>query len=232
MRARRRRGVPLAGRARRNVTGAPPGGAGRTADAIDRLRPGDVVAVRRGGGRAVVLKPRERPGGRPPDDARDQPRDLPPRVPATSDAPPGRPPTSISPSRSRRGTRRSAGPPPRPCASPGCAIRPSATPRTPARPPRRCAAIPVASCPRLAKHLKASAAAERLGRETERPRRRGAGRSREPRPAVRPGAAGARSLGLRRRAGRSPRPARSSPASTPSPTSCRRGTAEPGCSTV
>jgi hypothetical protein len=42
-----------------------PGQGRRTADALDRLRPGDVVTTRRGGGRAVVLKHESgRSGGR------------------------------------------------------------------------------------------------------------------------------------------------------------------------
>ena len=63
LRARRRRGVPGAAGGARRRPARTRGAAARSLDAIDTLRPGDVLAVRRGGGRAVVLKHEGSRGG-------------------------------------------------------------------------------------------------------------------------------------------------------------------------
>jgi ATP-dependent RNA helicase HelY len=143
----------------------------RTADAIDRLRPGDVIATRRGG-RAVVLKHESgRSGGRVmvlgpnraifrlgPADFREAPR-----ARAHVDLPKPFAPRNVTFRRAAAESLRKVrlgDPEPEPDDG-GASAAETAL-----------ATHPVGACPRLGVHLKAAAAAERLGRDTERLRRR------------------------------------------------------------
>ncbi len=148
-----------------------------TTEALDRLRPGDVVATRRGGGRAVVLKHESgRGGGRlmmlgtnrevfrlGPGDFR-----RPPVALAHLDLPKPFAPRSLPFRRAvaedlRRVTLRDPD---------------EVAPTTDADDlERRLAEHPVAGCPRLTLHVEAAAVAERLDRDVTRLRRRVRSRS-------------------------------------------------------
>ncbi len=142
--------------------------------AMDRLRPGDVVATRRGGGRAVVLKHESgRSGGRlmvlgtNREVFRLGPRDFasPPRSLAHIPLPKPFAPRAVTFRRAAAEALRHATLHEPDLAAPGPKQEP-----TPAD-------HPVAGCPQLKVHLKAAVAVERLTRETERLRRRVRGRS-------------------------------------------------------
>ncbi len=144
------------------------------AAAIDRLRPGDVVATRRGGGRAVVLKHESgRSGGRlmmlgtNREVFRLGPRDFtnPPRSLAHIPLPKPFAPRAVTFRRAAAEALRHA------------TLREPEPERSGAGPARALGEHPVADCPELAGHLKAAAAVERLTRETERLRRRVRSRS-------------------------------------------------------
>ena len=148
----------------------------RTADALDRLRPGDVITTRRGGGRAVVLKHESgRSGGRlmvlgtNREIFRLGPGDFlePPVARAHFELPKPFAPRNVTFKRAcaeaLRGARvrdvdvvGDAG-----TVDAGAAAREA-----------ELAAHPVAGCPRLGMHLKAAAAVDRLTKDTDRLRRR------------------------------------------------------------
>ncbi len=148
----------------------------RTADALDRLRPGDVITTRRGGGRAVVLKHESgRSGGRlmvlgtNREIFRLGPGDFlePPVARAHFELPKPFAPRNLTFKRAcaeaLRGARvrdvdvvGDAG-----TVDAGAAAREA-----------ELAAHPVAGCPRLGMHLKAAAAVDRLTKDTDRLRRR------------------------------------------------------------
>ncbi|MGZ6932008.1 MAG: DEAD/DEAH box helicase [Acidimicrobiia bacterium] len=164
----------VADRARRD-----PGRGQATADALDRLRPGDVLKTRRGGGRAVVLKHESgRSGGRltmlgtnreifrlGPGDFR-----APPRPMAHIDLPKPFAPRSLTFRRAAASALRAAE-----VRDVATAVDPAAGELAAAE--AALAAHPVAACPRLDRHLDAGRAAERLARDVARLQRRVRGRS-------------------------------------------------------
>jgi ATP-dependent RNA helicase HelY len=149
----------------------------RRADALDRLRPGDVIATRRGGGRAVVLKHESgRSGGRlmvlgtnreifrlGPADFLDAPV-----ARAHFELPKPFAPRNLTFKRAAAETLRKVR---LHDAAPGGDTAAADT----ADATR--AAHPVAGCPRLGIHLKAAAAVEKLTKDTDRLRRRVQSRS-------------------------------------------------------
>jgi ATP-dependent RNA helicase HelY len=154
-----------------------PGRVRKVHDAIDALRPGDVLAVKRGGGRAVVLK---HEGGRNGSRvlALGSSRDVFRLGPADFDGPP-RPIANIElpkPYAPRSSAYRKG------VVSAMRAIRSNAPRNGPdngdgaeqerEEQDRRIAEHPVASCPQLSVHLKAAGAAERLERDVARAERR------------------------------------------------------------
>ena len=143
----------------------------RIADALDALRPGDIITTRRGGGRAVVLKHESgRTGGRlmllgtnreifrfGPGDFRQPPE----RV-GHFDLPKPFAPRSVPFRRAAAEALRAAKlADPTPTGEDAVAVREQAL-----------AEHPVRACPQLALHLKAAALAERLDKETSRLRGR------------------------------------------------------------
>jgi ATP-dependent RNA helicase HelY len=151
-----------------------PGRGRRVSDAIDALRPGDVLALRRGGGRAVVLKHEGGRGGARVlalAASREVLRlgsgdfDRPPRPIANIELPVPYAPRSSAYRKDLVATMR--------------AIRPVGDGDEDGEHERRedqleaaLAAHPVADCPQLAVHLRAATAAERLERDVARLERR------------------------------------------------------------
>ncbi|MBK5289165.1 MAG: DEAD/DEAH box helicase, partial [Acidimicrobiia bacterium] len=146
------------------------------ADALDALRPGDVVATRRGGGRAVVLKHESgRSGGRlmmlgtnreifrlGPGDFR-----APPTALAHMPLPKPFAPRSVPFRRAAADALRAV----------DLATATDPAEGADAAAERELAEHPVGGCPRLAQHLKAAAGRERLTKDATRLRRRVRGRS-------------------------------------------------------
>ncbi len=146
------------------------------ADALDALRPGDVVATRRGGGRAVVLKHESgRSGGRlmvlgtnreifrlGPGDFR-----TPPTALAHLQLPKPFAPRSVPFRRATAEALRAL----------DLATPPDAEDSAETAAERALTDHAVAGCPRLAKHLKAAASLDRLAKDAARMRRRVRGRS-------------------------------------------------------
>ncbi len=146
------------------------------ADALDALRPGDVIATRRGGGRAVVLKHESgRSGGRlmmlgtnreifrlGPNDFRTPPTAL-AHTPLPKPFAPRSVPFRRAAAEALRAVDIRTGP------------DRSTNPDTAAE--TEAAEHPVAGCPRLSRHLRAAANFDRLTKETARLRRRVRGRS-------------------------------------------------------
>lgn len=159
-----------------------PGRGRKVLDAIDALRPGDVLTVRRGGGRAVVLKHEGSRGGArvlalgsSRDVFRLGPADFdgPPRPIANIELPKPYAPRSSAYRKGVVAAMRSIN-----SAAPvnGPADRNEAE-REREDLDRRIAEHPVASCPELSVHLKASGAVERLERDVARLERRVRSRS-------------------------------------------------------
>jgi ATP-dependent RNA helicase HelY len=168
--------------AQRDAAKREPGRGRKILDAIDTLRPGDVLTVRRGGGRAVVLK---HEGGRngsrilalgsSRDVFRLGPADFdgPPRPIANIELPKPYAPRSsayrkgvVQAMRAVRASANDAGP------RGDRAVNAEAEDRD-----QRIAEHPVASCPQIAVHLKAAGAVERLERDVARLERRVRSRS-------------------------------------------------------
>jgi ATP-dependent RNA helicase HelY len=146
-------------------------------EALDALRPGDVILVRRGGGRAVVLKHEGARGGvrvLALGANRDLFRlgsgdfDRPPRTVGRIELPKPYAPRSAAFRRDVIGVLRAMADQPEP-EDPTATVRADLDARVDAH--------PVGSCPDLTGHLKAAAARERLERDTARLRRRVRGRS-------------------------------------------------------